>query len=103
MWPPGIKSRRLGNLKVLQHSVIGHRPPAERQILRDQIRQRIEAIVFAAKDPCRDVVACALLKLPAAIRQDPGHIYVRLQRLERRELAIRGMDGAQLRLPPAMP
>ncbi len=54
---PSIEPRRLRNIEGRENPVVRHRPPSQREILGDEISERIEAVAFATQDSRFDVIA----------------------------------------------
>src|ERR1700683_4083190 len=100
---PGIEACTLRNVEGPQDAIVGHGPPSESKILGDEIRDRVELIVFPTENACRDVVARARAQRPVPVLDWGGSLQIRLQRVSRSDESIRGTQGPRLPLLPRLP
>src|SRR5665213_2026291 len=100
---PGIEACGLADLKGLKYPIVGHWSPAKREILWDEIRHCIEAVIFPTEDARRDVVARSRRQCPTTVRERNRSIQGCLQWLGRCNRAIDSMQRAQSPLVPTLP
>ena len=88
---PDIEPRRLTYSERRKNAVVGHRPPAQSQILRRKISKRIEVVPLPTQYSCRHFVVRPRRQPPAAVGERSGGRNVGLTRLGRREPSIGGI------------
>src|SRR5450755_2787226 len=88
---PVVESIGLRYVDGTQKPTVRHGSPAERQILRDQIRQGIEMITLARQNTGRDLIVSAHRQGPMANLQLVAARQVGLLRVARGQDAVRRM------------
>src|SRR5580658_10328087 len=63
---PRVESRALRDLKGAQNAIVRHRSPAQREVLRNEVRKGIETVVLAAENSRSDVVLRSGCQSPAS-------------------------------------